>query len=89
VVKTFYQPHLIPKHLTGPEVPNWSSWANLLGALIESFLIKHVLNGLEERYEAHWVGNEHSLFTRFANQFSLVSDSGMVHAVVRDEEKRA
>ena len=27
MVKTFYQPHLIPKHLTGPEVPNWSSWA--------------------------------------------------------------
>ena len=29
MVKTFYQPHLIQKHLTGPEVPNWSSWANI------------------------------------------------------------
>jgi hypothetical protein len=28
VVKTFYQPHLIQKHLTGPEVPNWSSWVS-------------------------------------------------------------
>ena len=32
MVKTFYQPHLIPKHLTGPEVPNWSSWASQRGA---------------------------------------------------------
>jgi len=34
VVKTFYQPHLIQKHLTGPEVPNWSSWANYSHGLV-------------------------------------------------------